>query len=93
MVDPELDAEKQTLCMRMPENYAYAVIGETDSALRASVLTFRTLVPEHFNITLFDTDGEAVVYTDVVNGNQLTLPAGKYFDLTKRVENTPADAA
>lgn len=88
-----LDAEKQTLCMRMPVNYAYAVTGETDTELRARSLTFRTLVPEHFNITLYDTDGNALEFHDVADGSQLTPPAGRYFDLTKRVENTPADAA
>lgn len=87
-----LDGDKQTICMRMPENYAYAVIGEADSALRAKTLTFRTLIPECFNITLYDTEGEALYYTNVRNGNQLALPEGQYFDLSVRVENTPADA-
>lgn len=89
----ELDAAKHTLCMRMPENYAYAVIGETDSDLHADTLTFRTIVQEPFQITLYDTAGNTVRYTNVRNGNQLTLPEGMQFDLTKRVENTPAKAA
>lgn len=87
-----LDSEKQTLCMRMPVNYAYAVIGETDSSLHANTLFFRTLVPESFNITLYDTEGNSLNYTNVRNGDQLTLPDGQYFDLSKRVENIPADA-
>ena len=88
-----LDGEKQTLCMRMPDNYAYAVLGEADSKLRADSVTFRTIVPESFNITLYDTAGAAVCYTNVRNGNQLTPPEGRQFDLSHRVENTPAQAA
>ena len=92
--DPaELDAAKKTLCMRMPENYAFAVTGEADSDLHAKTLTFRTLVPEGFNITLYDTEGQPFYYQDVHNGNQLNLPEGRLFDLSVRVENTPADAA
>ena len=88
--DPaELNAEKYTLCMRMPCNYAFAVTGETDSALHTGTLTFRTLVPEHFNITLFDTEGNPLYYKDVCNGDQLTLTDGAAFDLSKGVENTP----
>ncbi|MBR4200582.1 MAG: hypothetical protein IKQ91_04835 [Oscillospiraceae bacterium] len=83
-----LSDKNQILCIRMPENYAYTVAGNADSELRASKLTFRTLVPETFNITLYDTDGEAVYYENVKNGNILSLPEGKYFDLSLRVENT-----
>ena len=75
--------------MRMPCNYAFAVTGETDSALHTGTLTFRTLVPEHFNITLFDTEGNPLYYKDVCNGDQLTLTDGAAFDLSKGVENTP----
>ncbi len=86
-----LDGSKQTICMRMPENYAYAVIGEVDSALHAKTLTFRTLVPDSFNITLYGANGETLYYTNIRNGNQLTLPEGRFFDLSMRVENTPAE--
>ncbi len=86
----DLYADRKTICMRMPDNYAYAVFGEMDSDFRTTELTFRTLVPESFNITLYDTDGEAVYYHDVKNGNLLSLPEGKYFDMTVQVANTPA---
>lgn len=88
-----LDGSKHTICMRMPVNYAYAVTGETDSDLHAETLTFRTIVPEGFDITLYDTEGQPFYYKDVHNGNQLNLPDGRLFDLSVRVENTPADAA
>lgn len=84
----DLDANRGTICLRMPENYAFSVYGETDSECRATVLTFRTLVPEAFNITLYDTEGEAVYYENVQNGSTLTLPAGKYFDMSVRVAVT-----
>lgn len=76
-----LSAGAETLCIRMPEDYAFSVTGSADVALRAQSLTFRTLETDAFNITLYDTEGEAVYYENVRNGNLLTLPAGKYFDL------------
>lgn len=85
----DLAADRKTICMRMPENYAFAVYGEADSDLRASELTFRTLVPEAFNIVIYDTEGEAVYYDNVQNGNKLTLPEGKYFDMSVRVAVNP----
>lgn len=81
-------AEAQTFCIRTPEDDAYAVMGAADSDLRAQTLTFRTVLPETFNITLYDTDGEALYYEHVQNGNILTLPEDKWFDLTVRVETT-----
>lgn len=83
-----LSETAQTLCIRSDANYRYTVSGEADGSLRAQTLTFRTVTAEAYSITLYDTDGEAVYYENVQNGNVLTLPEGKWFDLTMRVETT-----
>lgn len=80
-----LNPEKQILCMRMPVNYAYAVIGAADETLCAETLTFRTLVPEPFDLTLQTSDGETVTFAAVRDGDTLTAPAGTAFDLQVRV--------
>ena len=83
-----LSDQMQTLCIRMPEDYAFTVSGTADSLLRAKTLTFRTLLPEGMDITLYDTDGNALNYENVKNGNILSLPEGRYFDLSVRVKYT-----
>lgn len=81
-----LSAAAQTLCIRSDADYRCTVSGEADGALRAQTLTFRSVTGAAFDVTLYDTDGEAVYYENVQNGNVLTLPEGKWFDLTVRVE-------
>lgn len=81
----QLHPEKQTLCMRMPVNYAYAVIGAADGNLCADTVLFRTLVPEAFDLTLQTADGETVMYAAVRDGDVLTAPAGTAFDLQVRI--------
>lgn len=88
-----LKPDAPMLCIRAPEDYAFTLTGFSDGSLQTDRLIFRTLVPQAFRITVYDTDGEAVVYDNVRNGNRLALPAGKYFDLTVRPAYAPsADA-
>ena len=70
------------LCIRAPEDYAFTLTAVTDSSLETDALIFRTLVPQAFQVTVCDADGNAVTFGNVRNGDRLTLPEGKHFNLT-----------
>lgn len=77
--------DRRILCMRCPENYAFAVIGEADTSMQAEQLTLRTLVPEQFDVSLKTVNGEFVTFTDVAEGDVLSAPNGDAFDMSVRV--------
>lgn len=85
----KLSAEKQTFCMRMPDNYTFAVTGTADSNLCASTVTVRTLMTDAVNIVIYDTDGNAIRYDNVRDGDSFSAPAGTSFNFRVR----PACAA
>ena len=85
----QLSDEKQTFCMRMPENYSFAVTGSADNNLCANTVTVRTLVPDALNIVIYDTDGNAIRFDNVRNGDSFSAPAGTAFNFRVR----PACAA
>ncbi|HAG14295.1 MAG TPA: hypothetical protein DCG49_10615 [Ruminococcus sp.] len=90
--DAPLSDAKQTLVLRMPENYSYAVLGAADHELCADSVTVRTLVPDAQDIILYDTDGNAVEYDGVHDGDVLRAPDGSAFDLNVRTKLAPAGA-
>lgn len=72
------------LCIRSPEDYSFTLTAVTDGSLQTDALIFRTLVPQTFQVTLCDSDGESVTFNNIRNGDRLTLPADKHFDLNTR---------
>ena len=81
------------LCIRAPEDYAFTLTAVTDSSLQTDTLIFRTLVPQAFQVTVCDTDGNAVTFENVRNGDRLTLPEGKIYNPAVRPIYEPAKNA
>ncbi len=81
----ELLPDKDILCMRMPENYHFAVIAETDSQIHANRVVVRTISQTPVNLTLYLSDGSEFSFKGAADGTVINAPAGFSFDLNKRV--------
>ena len=81
----ELLPDREILCMRMPENYHFAVIAETDSQIHANRVVVRTVSKTPVNLTLYLSDGSEFSFKNATDGTVINAPAGFSFDLNKRV--------
>lgn len=81
----ELLPDRDILCMRMPENYHFAVIAETDSHIHANRVVVRTISQTPVNVTLCLSDGSEFSFKGATDGTVINAPAGFSFDLNKRV--------